>query len=329
MRGAPLSRAGARPHRMQLAFALFKSPLKRRPRTRRGFALINRFAWFGFRRNSIRRKQRRRPPCSSAARPLSRTHGHRTPRRARPHRRSRGNESARAHSRRGRSGPSYDRNSARSWPRCRRMNSRSCRCRANRRRWPWHHWRQWIRSADPRRRRGSCACRCSRRVARSSSSLRRNRSRCCGLRRHCSRSSRWSRRRRRSNFCSGRGSRNRSNGGHNLRRGNIRYGVHHCRGRGSRRPHPRSFGGRIFRGLIGNGFGLRRSFGVSQLMKVFSDFYRGGFIDRTRMGFLLGDASLGQIVQNRFGLHFEFAGQFVDANLRLFSHPLTLLLPFA
>jgi hypothetical protein len=105
--------------------------------------------------------------------------------------------------------------------------------------------------------------------------------------------------------------------------------VHRCRRRRSRRPHPRGFGSRIFRGLISNYFGLRRSFGVSQLMKVFSDYYRGGFIDRTRMGFLLGDASLGQIVQNRFGLHFEFAGQFVDANLRLISHPLTLLLPFA
>jgi hypothetical protein len=105
--------------------------------------------------------------------------------------------------------------------------------------------------------------------------------------------------------------------------------VHHSGCRRSRRPHPRGFGGRILRSFVCYGFGLRRSFGVSQLMKVFSDYYRGGFIDRTRMGLLLGDASLGQIIQNRFGLHFEFAGQFVDANLRLISHPLRLFLPLA
>ena len=47
------------------------------------------------------------------------------------------------------------------------------------------------------------------------------------------------------------------------------------------------------------------------------------------MRLLLVDAGLGQIIQNRLGLHLEFASQLVDANLRLFRHPLKLLVPFA
>jgi hypothetical protein len=62
---------------------------------------------------------------------------------------------------------------------------------------------------------------------------------------------------------------------------------------------------------------------------MFFDFFRGGYVDRTRMRLLLGDAGFRQIIQYRLGLHFEFASQLVDANLGLVRHPLKLLVPFA
>jgi hypothetical protein len=50
------------------------------------------------------------------------------------------------------------------------------------------------------------------------------------------------------------------------------------------------------------------------------DFFRGGNIDRTRVGFLLGDPGLGQVVNDRLGLYLQVAGEFVDANLICFCH---------
>ena len=46
-----------------------------------------------------------------------------------------------------------------------------------------------------------------------------------------------------------------------------------------------------------------------------ANFFGGSKIDRTRVGLLLGDAGLGQIVENGLGLYFQVARQFVNADL--------------
>jgi len=68
------------------------------------------------------------------------------------------------------------------------------------------------------------------------------------------------------------------------------------RRRRSGRPHTRGFGRRIFRGFIRNGFGFGRSLSIGHLPKMFFDFFRGGYVDRTRMRLLLGDAGFRQII---------------------------------
>jgi hypothetical protein len=45
-----------------------------------------------------------------------------------------------------------------------------------------------------------------------------------------------------------------------------------------------------------------------------------GEVDRTRVGFLFSDSGLGQIIEDRFGLYLEIAGQFVDTNLIAIGH---------
>ena len=44
-------------------------------------------------------------------------------------------------------------------------------------------------------------------------------------------------------------------------------------------------------------------------------FFRRSDVDRARVGLFLSDAGLGQVVNDCLGLHFEVAGQFVDADL--------------
>jgi len=44
-------------------------------------------------------------------------------------------------------------------------------------------------------------------------------------------------------------------------------------------------------------------------------FFRCSDVDRARVGLFLSNAGLGQVVNNCLGLHFEIAGQFVDADL--------------
>jgi hypothetical protein len=49
-------------------------------------------------------------------------------------------------------------------------------------------------------------------------------------------------------------------------------------------------------------------------------FFGGGYVDRARVGLLLGDASFGQIVDDRFGLYFQVTRELVDPNLVWFRH---------
>jgi hypothetical protein len=59
---------------------------------------------------------------------------------------------------------------------------------------------------------------------------------------------------------------------------------------------------------------------LSKLAEMGAYFFSGGYVDRARVGLLLGDASLGQIVDDRFGLDFQVTRELVDANLVWFRH---------
>ncbi len=64
----------------------------------------------------------------------------------------------------------------------------------------------------------------------------------------------------------------------------------------------------------------RRRLPLQRTRQAGAYFFRGGQFDRTRVSFFPGDAGLWQIVDNRLGLHFEVAGQFVDTNLICVRH---------
>jgi hypothetical protein len=53
---------------------------------------------------------------------------------------------------------------------------------------------------------------------------------------------------------------------------------------------------------------------------VFANFFGSGQINRTGVRLFLGDAGLGQILDQDLGLDLELASQFVDANLIRVSH---------
>jgi hypothetical protein len=80
-------------------------------------------------------------------------------------------------------------------------------------------------------------------------------------------------------------------------------------------PEPRGLRGGILGSLFRFCFGLGSSLGLGERMKMRAHFLRGGEVDRARVSLFLVDASLGQIVDDRLGLHFEIAGEFVDADL--------------
>jgi hypothetical protein len=51
-----------------------------------------------------------------------------------------------------------------------------------------------------------------------------------------------------------------------------------------------------------------------------ANFFGGGYVDRARVGLLLGDTSFGQVVDDRLGLYFQVTRELVDANLIWFRH---------
>ena len=97
----------------------------------------------------------------------------------------------------------------------------------------------------------------------------------------------------------------------------------HCRrwrGRRRRGLHARCSGGRVFRGFIRYGLLFRLGFRFGQGAKMLAHFYSGFHFDRTGMRFFLGNAGLGQIINDGLGLDLEFASQFVDSDLIRIGH---------
>jgi hypothetical protein len=84
--------------------------------------------------------------------------------------------------------------------------------------------------------------------------------------------------------------------------------------------YARRSGGCVFRRLISYGllFGFRLRFGEGA--KMLAHLYRGFYLDRAGMRFFLGNAGLGQIVDDGLGLDLEFARQFVDSDLIRIGH---------
>ncbi len=114
----------------------------------------------------------------------------------------------------------------------------------------------------------------------------------------------------------------------NLRRTRCRGFCGHARsscnwrGRGCsrRRPHPLGLSRRIFRVFFRFGCGFRGSLGFRLPQNILANFLRNVFWDRARVRLLLRDAIPRQKVNDRFGLHLEFAGQLVDSNLICVAH---------
>lgn len=91
-------------------------------------------------------------------------------------------------------------------------------------------------------------------------------------------------------------------------------------GRGCSGLHARCSGGCVFRGLIRYGFLFRLGFRFGEGVKMLAHFYSGFYIDRAGMRFFLGNAGLGQIINDGLGLDLELARQFVDSDLIRIGH---------
>jgi hypothetical protein len=99
----------------------------------------------------------------------------------------------------------------------------------------------------------------------------------------------------------------RSRGRRNLRRSGWR--LRRCG------PKPCGLGGSILGSFFRFRLGLGGSFGRGKRVEMRANFFRRREVDRARVGLLLSDAGLGQVVDDRLGLYFEIAGQFIDADL--------------
>jgi len=95
------------------------------------------------------------------------------------------------------------------------------------------------------------------------------------------------------------------------------------RGRGSdgrRWPEPRGFRSCFPGYLVCFSLGFSSGFLVRQFSKMRPDYFGRGHINGARMGLLFGNPRFGQIVNNRFGLYLEVAGELIDADLIWFRH---------
>jgi hypothetical protein len=81
------------------------------------------------------------------------------------------------------------------------------------------------------------------------------------------------------------------------------------------RPHSRGFGGGLFRFLVGFGGGLSLGLLLRLASQMLTYFFGDIHRDRTGVRLLFGDPVSGQKINNRFGLHFQFAGQLVNSDL--------------
>jgi hypothetical protein len=129
----------------------------------------------------------------------------------------------------------------------------------------------------------------------------------------------WSRRRR---LCFDGAGRRR---GRAARHGNNRSGRRWNRGRRRRRSYGSGFHtgrscGCFLRRFIRYGLLFRSRFRIRERTKMLAHLDRGLYFDRTGMRFFLGNAGLGQIVDDGLGLYLQLASQFVDSDLIRIGH---------
>lgn len=91
-------------------------------------------------------------------------------------------------------------------------------------------------------------------------------------------------------------------------------------------PQPRCFRCGFLRFLIRFSRCFCLSLGFRNSLNLSPDLLRNVLGNRARMGLFLRDTETGQKVNNRFGFHFQFAGQLVNSDLIRVGHALHLLL---
>ncbi len=75
------------------------------------------------------------------------------------------------------------------------------------------------------------------------------------------------------------------------------------------------------RGCSWRGLGLfRGAFGGRQFLEMLAHQFRMPHVNGAGMRFLFGNANFREIVQHRLGFYFQFARQFIDADLICVSH---------
>jgi hypothetical protein len=79
-------------------------------------------------------------------------------------------------------------------------------------------------------------------------------------------------------------------------------------------------GSGILCGLVRNGLLFLGGFRVGHSAKVFAHFDGCGYLDRTRVRLFLGNAGVGQIVNDGLRFDLELASQFVDSDLIRIGH---------
>ena len=107
-------------------------------------------------------------------------------------------------------------------------------------------------------------------------------------------------------------------------------GLHGSRGHASLRRscsrcgglQPRRFRCSFLRFFLRFGGRFRLRLGFRNSLNSFPNLLRNVDGNRARMRLLLRDAKTGQKINDRFGLHFQFAGQLVDSDLICVSHAL-------
>ena len=94
-------------------------------------------------------------------------------------------------------------------------------------------------------------------------------------------------------------------------------------------PQPRRFRRSVLGFLLCFGRGLRLSLGFRNSLNAFPDLLGNVSGNRARVRLFFRDTEARQKINDRFGLHFQFAGQLVDSDLVRVAHALRSLLgPF-
>jgi hypothetical protein len=85
---------------------------------------------------------------------------------------------------------------------------------------------------------------------------------------------------------------------------------------GGRRPSLRNLGRRF----SGFAIGFSGSLSIGDTLQVMTNFFSNFLGDRAGMSFFLGYAETRQKVNNGLGLHLEFTGEFINADLGCVTH---------